>query len=187
MCVFSHSVMSDSFVTPWAVAPPGYSVRGIFPARILEWVTIFSSYWHAISYYMFCAFTLNSYLIIYKLSGQRTLSLFEVSIISECCWCWTGFLSGASCKEFACHAGDPRNVGLTPGSGRSGEGNGSPLQYSCLENPMDRGVWQATVRQDHKELDTTEHLSRGIEWNIMLCYETFSYSVYITLIALLAC
>ena len=125
MCVFSHSVMSDSFVTPWAVAPPGYSVRGIFPARILEWVTIFSSYWHAISHYMFCAFTLNSYLIIYKLSGQRTLSLFEVSIISECCWCWTGFLSGASCEEFACHAGDPRNVGLTPGSGRSGEGNGS--------------------------------------------------------------
>ena len=40
-------------------------------------------------------------------------------------------------------AGDP---GLIPGSGRSpGEGNGSPLQYSCLENPMDRGAWQATV------------------------------------------
>ena len=37
-------------------------------------------------------------------------------------------------------------VGLTPGSGRSpGEGNGNPLQYSCLENPMDNGAWQATV------------------------------------------
>ena len=46
-------------------------------------------------------------------------------------------------KESACDAGDP---GLIPGSGRSsGEGNGNPLQYSCLENPMDRGVWQATV------------------------------------------
>ena len=41
-------------------------------------------------------------------------------------------------------AGDPGSV---PGSGRSlGEGNGTPLQYSCLENPMDRGAWWATVR-----------------------------------------
>ena len=46
-------------------------------------------------------------------------------------------------KMSACNAGDP---GLIPGSGRSpGEGNGNPLQYSCLENPMDRGAWQATV------------------------------------------
>ena len=46
-------------------------------------------------------------------------------------------------KESACKAGDP---GLRPGSGRSpGEGNGNPPQYCCLENPMDRGVWQATV------------------------------------------
>ena len=41
---------------------------------------------------------------------------------------------------------DLRNRGLIPGSGRSpGGGNGSPLQYSCLENPMDRGAWQAIV------------------------------------------
>jgi len=46
-------------------------------------------------------------------------------------------------KESACNAGDP---GLIPGWGRSpGEGNGYPLQYSCLENPMDRGACQATV------------------------------------------
>ena len=43
-------------------------------------------------------------------------------------------------------AGDLRDVGLIPGSERSpGEGNGNPLQYSCLENPMDRGAWWATV------------------------------------------
>ena len=43
-------------------------------------------------------------------------------------------------------AGDARNVGSIPGSGRSpGEGNGTPLQYSCLENPMDRRAWRATV------------------------------------------
>ena len=46
-------------------------------------------------------------------------------------------------KESACNAGDP---GLIPGLGRSsGEGNGNPLQYSCLENSMDRGPWQAIV------------------------------------------
>ena len=46
-------------------------------------------------------------------------------------------------KEHTCNAGEP---GLIPGSGRSsGEGNGNPLQYSCLENSMDRGAWWATV------------------------------------------
>ena len=47
-------------------------------------------------------------------------------------------------KESACNAGD---LGSIPGSGRSpGEANGNPLQYSGLENPTDRGAWQATVR-----------------------------------------
>ena len=46
-------------------------------------------------------------------------------------------------KEYACNAGD---LGLIPGLGRSpGEGNGNPLQYSALGNPMDREAWQATV------------------------------------------
>ena len=46
---------------------------------------------------------------------------------------------GSDGKESACSMGDP---GLIPGSGRSpGEGNGNPLQYSCLENSMDRGTW----------------------------------------------
>ena len=46
-------------------------------------------------------------------------------------------------QEFACNAGD---LGSTPGLGRPpGEGNGNPFQYSGLENPVDRGAWQATV------------------------------------------
>ena len=54
------------------------------------------------------------------------------------------------------NAGD---LGSIPGSGSSpGEGNGNPLQYSCLENPMDGGAWQATVHGGCKELDTTERL-----------------------------
>ena len=54
-----------------------------------------------------------------------------------------GFPGGSDGKESACNAGD---LGLISGVGRStGEGNGNPLQYSCLENPMDRGAWRATV------------------------------------------
>ena len=54
-----------------------------------------------------------------------------------------GFPGGSDGKESACRAGD---LGLIPGPGRSpAEGNGNPLQYSSLENPMDRGAWHATV------------------------------------------
>ena len=54
-------------------------------------------------------------------------------------------------------------AGLIPGSGRSpGEGNCNPLQYSCLENPMDKGAWQATVHGVAKELDGTERLKQHI-------------------------
>ena len=54
-----------------------------------------------------------------------------------------GFPHSSVAKEYVCNAGD---LGSIPGLGRSpGEGNGNPLQYSCLENPMDRGVWWATV------------------------------------------
>ena len=53
--------------------------------------------------------------------------------------------SGSHSKESTCNAGD---LGLIPGSGRSpGEGYSNPLQYSCLENSMDRGAWQATVHR----------------------------------------
>ena len=51
-------------------------------------------------------------------------------------------------KNLPASAGDIRDAGLIPGSGRSsGEGNGNPLQYSCLENSMDRGAWRATVHR----------------------------------------
>ena len=59
-----------------------------------------------------------------------------------------GFASGSDGKESACSAGGPGSI---PGSGRSpGEGNGNPLQYSYLENTMDRGAWWATVHGGHK-------------------------------------
>ena len=51
-------------------------------------------------------------------------------------------------KNLPANARDVRDMGSTPGLGRSpGEGNSNPLQYSCLENPMDGGAWQATMQR----------------------------------------
>ena len=62
-------------------------------------------------------------------------------------------------KNLPANAGDVRDTGSIPGLGRSpGRRNGNPLQYSCLENPMDRGVWWTRVT----ELDMTEQLSLHI-------------------------
>ena len=70
-----------------------------------------------------------------------------------------GFPGGSDSKEFACSAGVPA---LILGSERSpGEGNGNPLQYSCLENSMDRGTWQATAHGVAKKSNTTERLTFG--------------------------
>ena len=63
-------------------------------------------------------------------------------------------------KNLPANAGDIRDVGSIQGSGISpGEGNGNLIQYPCLENPMDRGTWRATVHGVVKELDITERLS----------------------------
>ena len=58
------------------------------------------------------------------------------------------FSGGSDGKESVCNVGDQS---LIPGSGRSlGEGNGNPLQYSCLENPKNRGAWWATVHRSQR-------------------------------------
>ena len=71
-----------------------------------------------------------------------------------------GFPGGPGGKEPACNAGDAGDTGLIPGLGRScGGGHGSPLQYSCLENPMDRGAWRATVHGVAKSWTQLKRLS----------------------------
>ena len=69
-------------------------------------------------------------------------------------------------KNLPASAGDVRDTGSIPGLGRSpGGGHGRPLQYSCLENPMDRGAWQAMVHRGYKEsnmIEVTEHTWRVI-------------------------
>ena len=103
-------------------------------------------------------------ILLLFIPGIRNLCHFAL-IQSEACFCMTHkndfyglkawqspqWLSG---KESACYAGD---TGLIPGLGRSpGEGNGNPLQYSCLDNSMDRGAWWAPC--SHEESGTTEWL-----------------------------
>ena len=67
------------------------------------------------------------------------------------------FPGGTAVKNLPANSGDPGSI---LGSGKSpGEGNGHPLQYSCLENPMDRGAWQGAIHGDCQEWDMTERLS----------------------------
>ena len=74
-----------------------------------------------------------------------------------------GFPGGAGVKNPPANAGDTRDMGLTPGLGRSlGEGNGYPPQYSSLENPMDGGAWQATVHRVTKSRTQLKQLSTHI-------------------------
>ena len=64
-------------------------------------------------------------------------------------------------KSLPVNVVDIRDMGLIPGLGRSpGEGHGSPLQYSCLENPMDRGAWRVTVHRVSKSQTQLKQLSR---------------------------
>ena len=75
---------------------------------------------------------------------QRSQSLFKAVKVAP----WV--------KNLPANAGDITDTGSIPALGRSpGEQNGNPLQYSCLENPMDRAVWQAIVHVVVKESDTT--------------------------------
>ena len=65
-------------------------------------------------------------------------------------------------KNLLVNAADIRDAGLIPGlGGFPGGGHGSPLQYSCLENPMGRGAWWATVHEVAKESDTPERLNNS--------------------------
>ena len=79
-----------------------------------------------------------------------------------------GFPAGSVVENLPASTGAIGDVGLIPGPGRSlGGGNGNPLQYSCLENLMDRGICLATV-QGFKELDMSEHTNMSPQ--ITICY-----------------
>ena len=84
-----------------------------------------------------------------------------------------GSPDGAVGKSLPANAGDTRDMGLIPWSERSpGVGNGNPLQYSCLENLMDRGAWWATV---HGVLKSQTQLSMSMNVESLLMYCKISY------------
>ena len=104
-------------------------------------------------------------------SGPHVMLGDPVKLAKFSCISISGLPWWLSGNESACNAGD---MGLIPGSGRSpGEGNGNPLQYSCLENPMDRGPWQARVHGFGKEWDTSQGLNKCCQRQKMIMEHTF--------------
>ena len=81
--------------------------------------------------------------------------------------CWASQMA-LVIKNLPTNAGDLRDMGSIPGSGRSpGGGHGNPLQYSCLENPLDRGAWRATVRRVTKSGTRLERLGMHVYSTIL--------------------
>ena len=135
MKVKNESEVAQSCPTPSDSADcslPGSSVHGIFQARVLESGAIAFS-----KAYLVTFIYPQSYLAGVRIAttgyDQQRAGICEPG----------GFPGGSDGKESACNAGDPGSVA---GSGRSpGEEIGNPLKHSCLENPVDRGAWRATV------------------------------------------
>jgi len=137
--VFSHSVMPNS-CNPMDWSPPGSSIHGDFPGKNT------GVNCHALLKGIFPTQGSNPGLILtseplgsyYHFNYFLLVFTFNKYIYSS-----VGFPGGSDGKESACNAGNSTSIS---GSGRSpGEGNGYPLQYSCLENFMDRGAWRVTV------------------------------------------
>ena len=93
------------------------------------------------------------------------------------CMLYLGFLGGSVGKESTCNAGDADRHGFDPQVGKTpGEGNGNALQYSCLENPMDRGFCWATVHWV-AESDTTEVTKHAHTPNILMLSQFYVLNI----------
>ena len=119
-------------------------IVGLIP--IIFWLLF--SICHPFSLFLFLSSTLFSVFCGFS-QAFNTIPFYLFQNISSTSFahflrcCFRGFPGGSDGEESACNEGDPGSI---PGSGRSpGAGNGNPLQYSCLENPLDGGVWQAIV------------------------------------------
>ena len=130
MSLSSIRLLATSWTAAYQAPPP----MGFFQARVLEWVAI--------------AFSSPPIVSLRVVPVHGPWALFKVHSQKQ-----EGFPGGSDGKESTCNAGD---MGSLPGSGRyPGEGNDNPLQYSGLENSMDRGAWWAAVHVVTKELDRT--------------------------------
>ena len=143
-------------VTPWTAAfqaPPskGFSRQGVGCHCLLRFSTFISQY--MLLLYQSCSSS--------ESKEQHVLTVRQKEVKASSLY-WVSVYMGIIAYLLLCSAED---MGLIPGLGRCpGEGNGNPLQYSCLGNPMDRGTWQGTVHGVSKELDMTEQPSNN-KWN----------------------
>ena len=104
--------------------------------------------WHPTPVFLLGKFHRQRSLVGYSPWGHKEADTTEQ--LTHCLIVCSSFPDITNVKESACNAGDPRSI---PGLGRSsGEVNGNALQYSCLENPMDRGTYWATVHRVAKSL-----------------------------------
>ena len=114
--------------------------------------------------------------VLQSMVSQRVGTIKWLDNNNNKSYIYTSFYFGASLvvlvvKNLAANEGDARNSGFIPGSGRSpGEVSGNPLQYSCLENPMDRGAWQSTVHGVTESQTWLKGLSTHAGMNIFLFY-----------------
>ena len=116
----------------------------------------------------------------WRSSNTTVIMLHELFL--TCSFHSTGFLGGAVVKNLPANAGDT-GVGYSIlGLGRSpGEGNGNPLQYSCLGNSMDRGAWWATVYGTANESNTTEQQARhSTQWYSVLLFYVAIYVIILS-------
>ena len=105
-----------------------------------------------------------------KLGSEVQLPTFNNTLFSD-------FPGGLDSKASAYNAGD---LGSIPGSGRSlGEGNGNPLQYSYLENSIDRGAWWASVHGVAKESDTMKQMNMGISLTLLFPFKKNNNNTYL--------
>ena len=92
-----------------------------------------------------------------------------------------GFLGGASGKELSCQCRRHRDAGLSPGLGRSPGGeHGNPLQYSCQENPLDRGVWWAIILRVTKSWARLKQLSTHPLWTVSSVQSLSCVQLFVT-------
>ena len=136
VCVCAQSLQSCPTLCDLKdCSPPGCSVHEILQARILEWVAMPSSRgssWPNDWTHVSCISCIADRFFTTEPPRCSTCTLLYTQL---------GFPSGSAVENLPA-----MEEGSIAGSGRSpGEGNGNPLQYSCLENLMDRGAWQATI------------------------------------------
>ena len=154
---------------PMDCSPPGSSVYGIFQARILEWIAIPSPVNLSDSGIKPRSPVLQADCLLSEPPGSFHFFFFLVSVLAIYCCCDKGTSQAALViKNPLANAGDLRDLDSIPGLGRCpGEGNGNPFQYFCLENPMDRGAWWASV---HRVTHSCTQLKRLSTHTVTKCH-----------------